>query len=112
MMKATMKIRTFLFFLFGFALGTAIFWLPTVFAGGNSFTLPTLFLGPWFLLAVPYLVIFALIFGILAGTYRLLKRPFPISLVHGAWILIGLYLSLTFFFHFVGVAVGGGKLTI
>jgi hypothetical protein len=107
-----MKYRL-LFLLFGLALGAVIFWLPTAFVGRNGFALPPFFLfGPWYLVAIPYLVIFALIYGILVGIYRLLKRSFPVSLADVAWTLLGLYLSLTFFFHFVGVAVGGGKLTI
>ncbi|MGB7957471.1 MAG: hypothetical protein WCF77_01320 [Minisyncoccia bacterium] len=102
-----------IFFLFGLALGAVIFWLPTAFGGGNGFALPPLFFfGPWYLVAIPYLVIFALIYGILVGIYRLLKRSFPVSLADVAWTLLGLYLALTSLFHFVGVAVGGGKLTI
>jgi hypothetical protein len=101
-----------IFFIFGLALGAAIFWFPTVFTGGNGLVLPTLFFGPWYLLALPYLVIFALIYGIVVGIYRLLKRSFPVSLADIAWILLGLYISLTFFFHFVGVAAQGGTLTI
>ena len=93
-------------------LGVAIFWLPTVFAGGNGFALPVLFIGPWYLLAIPYLLIFALIYGVLAWTYRLLKKKFLVSLVDGAWVLLGLYLSLTFFFHFIGVATTAGNLTL
>lgn len=100
------------FFLLGIALGAAIFWLPTVFAGGNGIVLPTLFLGPWYLLAFPYLAIFALIYGIVVGIYRSLKKSFPVSFTGVAWILFGLYLSLTFFFHFVGIAAQGGTLTI
>jgi hypothetical protein len=101
-----------LFFLIGIVLGAAVFWLPSAFAGGNSFALLPIFFGPWYLAAIPYVVIFALIFGALVGIYRLFKRSFPVSLAGGAWILLGLYLSLTFLFHFVGVAIGGGKLTI
>ena len=112
MMKMIMKIRPFLFLFFGVALAAAIFWLPTVFAGGNDLVLPMLFPGPWYLLAIPYLLIFALVYGLLAGAYHLLKRPFLVSLVDVAWILLGLYLSLTFFFHIVGVAVTAGTLTI
>lgn len=106
-----MKSRI-LFLFFGLVLGAAIFWLPTAFTGGNGLVLPTLFLGPWYLLAIPYLAIFALIYGVLVGMYRLLKKLFPVSLADVAWILLGLYISLTFFFHFVGVAVQGGTLTI
>jgi hypothetical protein len=101
-----------LFFLFGLVLGAAIFWLPTAFMGGNGLVLPTLFLGPWYVLALPYLAIFALIYGILIGIYRLLKRSFPVSLADIAWILLGLYLSLTFLFHFIGISAQGGTLTI
>lgn len=100
------------FFLIGLALGAAIFWLPTAFVGGDELALPTLFLGPWYVLAFPYLVIFALIYGIVVGVYRLFKRSFPISLADVAWILLGLYISLTFLFHFVGMAAQGGTLTI
>lgn len=106
-----MKTRWIIFFLFGVLLGVAIFWLPTALAGGG-FVLPALFLGPWYLLAIPYLMIFALIYGVLAWTYRLLKRPFLVSLTDGTWILLGLYLSLTFFFHFIGVATMAGNLTL
>jgi hypothetical protein len=101
-----------LFFLFGLALGAVIFWLPTVFTGGNGLVLPTLFIGPWYALTIPYLAMFALIYGALVGIYRLLKRSFPVSLADVAWILLGLYISLTFLFHFVGVAAQGGTLTI
>ncbi len=112
MIEATMKVRLFIFFPLGLVLGAAIFWLPTALAGGNGFVLPVLFFEPWYLLAAPYIVLFVLVFGVLAGIYHLLKRPFPISVADGVWILLGLYLSLTFFFYFVGIAVSGGKLTI
>lgn len=109
--KLSMK-HHILSFLFGIVLGAAIFWLPTIFSGGNGFALPTIIWGPWYLLAIPYLVIFILIYGILAGMYRLFKKSFPILLADGVWALIGLYLSLTFFFHFVGMALTAGNLTI
>ena len=101
-----------LFFLFGLALAAAIFWLPSAIAGGSSFALLPIVIGPWYFAAIPYLIIFALVFAALAGIYKLLKKHFPISLADGAWILLGFYLSLTFSFHFIGVAVGGGTLTI
>lgn len=101
-----------LFFFFGITLGTAIFWLPTALAGGNSFALLPIFLGPWYLVTIPYLVIFAFVFGILMAIYGLLKRHFPVSLADGAWILLGLYLSLTFFFHVIGIATMAGNLTL
>ncbi len=106
-----MKSRI-LFFLFGLALGAIVFWLPTVFVGGDGFALPTLLLGPWYLLAIPYIAVFILVFGILTGIYRLFKRSFPISFTDAAWILLGFYLSMTFLFHFVGIAITGGNLTI
>ena len=123
MMKAMRKMRSLLFFLFGIALGAVTFWLPTVFAGrpwraspsadGNGFALPALLLfGPWYLTAIPYLVVFALMYGALVGIYRLLKISFPVSLTDVAWILPGIYLSLTFLLHFVGMAIKGGNLTI
>ena len=112
MMNKIMKMRSFIFFVFGLALGVAIFWLPSAIAGENSFALLPIFFGPWYLAAIPYLIIFALVFGALAGIYKLLKRRFPISLADGAWMVLGLYLSLTFSFHFIGMAVGGGTLTI
>ncbi len=102
-----------LFFLLGIVLGAAIFWIPTLFVGGNGFALPALFLfGPWYLMAIPYLVIFALIFGLLALIYRFCKKQFPITYENGVWILLGLYLSLTFLFHFIGITIKGGNLTI
>ncbi len=105
--------RRLLFLFFGIVLGGAIFWLPTVFWGGSGFALPILFFaGPWYLIAIPHLVVFALVFAILAGLYRLAGKHFPVSLSEGLWILLGLYLSLTLLFHFVGVAVMGGTLTI
>ena len=102
----------FFSFLFGIVLGAAIFWLPTIFAGGNNFALLPIFWGPWYLAAIPYLVIFAFIFGVLMATYGLLKKHFPLSLMDGVCILFGLYLALTFFFHVVGVATAGGNLTL
>jgi hypothetical protein len=102
----------FIFFVFGIALGAAIFWLPSAIAGGNSFALLPIVIGPWYFVAIPYLIIFALVFGALAGIYKLIKKHFPISLIDGAWMVLGLYLSLTFSFHFIGMAVGGGTLTI
>jgi hypothetical protein len=102
-----------LFLLFGLALGAAIFWLPTLFVSGNGFVLPVLFFfGPWYLMAIPYLVIFALIFSLLALIYRFCRKQFPISYRDSAWILLGLYLSLTFLFHFIGITIKGGNLTI
>jgi hypothetical protein len=98
--------------LLGLVLGAAISWLPTVVMGGSGFVLPLILWGPWYLLAIPYAVIFVLVFGILMGIYRLFKKSFPISLVDGAWVLLGLYLSLTFFFHLVGIAATGGNLTL
>jgi len=106
------RLHWLFYFLFGLALGAAIFWAPTVIAGGNGFALPVLFLGPWYFLAIPYLVIFALVFGALVAIYRLLKKTFPVKLRDGIWIALGLYLSLTFLFHFIGMSVGGGILTI
>jgi hypothetical protein len=112
MMKKKMKGHI-LFFLFGIVLGAAIFWLPTFFWSGNGFALPVLFLfGPWYLMAIPYLAIFALIFGLFILIYRFCKKRFPITYEDGAWILLGLYLSLTFLFHFIGITIKGGNLTI
>jgi hypothetical protein len=101
-----------LFFLVGIVLGAAIFWLPTALAGGNSFALLSILVGPWYLAAIPYLVVFAFIFGLLMVIYGLLKKHFPVSLTDGAWMLLGLYLALTFFFHVIGIATSAGNLTL
>jgi len=107
-----MKISAFLFLLFGLVLGAAIFWLPTSMGNGASFGMPMLPWSPWYFLAIPYLAIFALVYGMLVGIYRLLKKSFSISSVDVLWIMIGLYLSLTFLFRFIDMAASVGKLTI
>jgi len=112
MMKNIMKLRPFTFFIFGLALGAAIFCVPSVFAGDSGFALLPAFFGSWYLAATPYLVMFALVFGALALGYRLFKKSFPFFLTDGAWMLAGLYLSLTVFFYFVGVATKGALLMI
>ena len=107
-----MKSRLF-YILFSVVLGTVAFWLPTVMMGGSSFILPALFApGPWLLLAIPYLAIFVVIFLMVAAIYRLLKRKFAISIGNGAWILLGLYLSLAFFFFFAAHLMAKGTFAL
>lgn len=98
--------------LFGLLLGVLVFWSPSAFSGGN-FALPVLFFaGPWFLDAVPYLLLFAAIFGVFAGIYRAAKRSFPVSLIDGAWMLIGIYVSLTFLYYFTAAVMHGGTFVL
>ena len=103
-------MRSYLFFvLFGAALGMAAFWLPTAMNSGN-FTLPPLGpFGVWPLAALPYLGLFAVLFFMVAGLYRLFKRKFALSFRDGACILIGLYLSLAISFLFAAVSVLKGN---
>ncbi len=109
-MKA-MRSRLFSL-VFGLALGVLIFWLPSAFSGG-SFALPILFFaGPWFLDAVPYLLLFAVIFGIFAAAYRAAKRSFPVSLIDGAWMLGGMYVALTFLYYFTAAVMHGGTFVL
>jgi hypothetical protein len=106
-------MRSHLFSLiFGLALGILIFWLPSAFSGG-SFALPILFFaGPWFLDAVPYLLLFAAIFAIFAAAYRAMKRSFPVSLINGAWMLGGIYIALTFLYYFTAAVMHGGTFVL
>lgn len=97
------------FFLFGLVLGTLLFWLPSVFAGGIGLAAPFLFLsGPWFFDAIPYLAIFALFFVILFFSYRSFGRSLPVSWRDGGWMLVGLYVALTLFFYAVAISAGRG----
>lgn len=102
-----------LFFLFGVLLGAAVFWLPTLTLGGGNFILPALFpFGSWAFLAVPYLLLFAAIFAVVALIYRLCKIKLAISARDGAWILLGLYLSLTLFFFLAAGVMAKGDLML
>jgi hypothetical protein len=101
------------FFLFGAVLGALIFWIPSVLAGGIGLAAPFLFLsGPWFVDAAPYLAIFAVLFVALFLAYRIARRPFPISWTNGGWMLLGLYVALTFFFYAVAISAGRGTMLL
>ena len=103
----------FLFFLFGVALGTVVFWLPTAMIGGRVFILPMLFFsGPWLLSPLSYLALFAVIFIVVAAIYRLLKKKFMVSLTNGAWILLGLYASLAVFFFLAAHVITKGNIAL
>jgi hypothetical protein len=105
--------RRILFLLFGIALGAAAFWLPTLIAGSGNFILPIFyFSGPWPLLAIPYLAVFAVVFTVVATAYRLLKKPFAVSLADCGWILSGLYFAFTFFFFIAIRFAGKGSLML
>ena len=102
-----------LFLSFGFVLGVAIFLLPSAFSVASGFAVPVLFLaGPWFLDALPYLVVFIMIFAAIMAVYRITKRPFPVSLVDGAWVLFGIYIALTLLFYFTVAVMRGGTLVL
>ena len=111
-MKTIMKSH-FLFFLFGAMLGAVVFWLPTAMVEGGIFILPILFLSSsWLLAPLPYLALFVVILAVFAGIYRLFKRKFAVSLVDGAWILLGLYLSLAGFFFLAAHVISKGNFAL